>query len=208
MPARRSRPSRAVARRAIAVAAAALAPAALAQQPIDAPLLKPFADNRQWVLFDDVRYRIGQSALVIVVPKGFVTDFASIPQPFWGLGLSPNGRYSKAAIIHDYLYWAQGCTRQQSDNILVIAMKESGVGAPLRNAIYNGVRLGGEAAWTSNAGERAARLPRVIPVASLGFGPNVLWPDYRQTLQQKGVVDPDFPAAPDYCVAGDSTDIP
>jgi hypothetical protein len=202
-----ARPAPRIARAALVALALAGGPT-LGQQPIDAPLLKPFADNRQWVVFEDVRYRLGQSAYVIVVPRGFVTDFASIPQPFWGLGLSPNGRYSKAAIIHDYLYWSQGCTRQQADNILVIAMKESEVDAGLRNAIYNGVRLGGDAAWKSNAGERAARMPRVIPDAALAFGPNVLWPEYRQTLQQSGVADPDFPSAPDYCAAGDSTDVP
>src|ERR1700709_1690961 len=96
-----------------------LAVSAVAQQPIDAPLLKPFADNHDWVLFADVRYRIGQSDTVIRVPRGFVTDFASIPQGFWSLNLSPNGRYSKAAIVHDFLYWTQACSRDQADNLLV-----------------------------------------------------------------------------------------
>jgi len=43
------------------------------QQPIaPAPLLE-FADNKQWVLFDDMKYEVGTSGVVITVPKGFVT---------------------------------------------------------------------------------------------------------------------------------------
>ena len=179
-----------------------------AQQPIDAPLLKPFADNRDWVLFRDLDYHVGDSDITITVPKGFVTDFASIPQAFWTTGLSPNGKYSKAAIVHDYLYWVQGCTRKQADNILMIAMKESGVDIATRATIYEGVRLGGDSAWQGNAAEKASGLPRVVPVADLEFGPLVLWRDYRQTLAQRGVSDPLLPSQPAYCAVGDGTEVP
>jgi hypothetical protein len=185
-----------------------VATSAWAQQPIDAPLLKPFADNHDWVLFSDLAYHVGDSDIIITIPKGFVTDFASIPRPFWSAGLSPNGKYSKAAIVHDYLYWVQGCTRRQADNILMIAMKESGVDAATRTAIYEGVRLGGDSAWERNASERRQGLPRIVPDAELGFGPMVLWRDYRQALAQKGVSDPPLPTAPAYCAVGDGTDVP
>jgi hypothetical protein len=185
-----------------------VAASAWPQQPIDAPLLKPFADNHDWVLFSDLDYRVGDSAITITVPKGFVTDFASIPQPFWSAGLSPNGKYSKAAIVHDYLYWVQRCTRRQADNILMIAMKESGVDVATRTAIYEGVRLGGDTAWESNASERMQGLPRIVPESELGFGAMALWRDYRQTLVQNGVTDPPLAIEPDYCAVGDGTDVP
>lgn len=183
-------------------------PAALPQQPIDPPVLKPFADNRDWVLMKDLDYRIGSSSFVITVPKGFVTDFASIPEVFWSVDLSPNGRYSKGAIFHDYLYWMQGCTREQADNILDIAMKESNVPFVTRSGIYGGVRLGGASAWQKNATERTQGLPRIIPEASLEFGPMVLWLDYRRTLSEAGVHDAPAPANPTYCQAGNTTDVP
>ena len=192
----------------IAVIAGVTSAPALAQQPIEAPILKPFADNREWVLMKDMSYRVGTSSFVITVPKGFVTDFASIPEVFWSVDLSPNGRYSKAAIVHDYLYWTQGCTREQADNILDIAMNESGVAFVTRSGIYGGVRLGGGSAWQKNATERAQGLPRVIPDASLEFGPLVLWPDYRRTLADQGVRDGSSPPNPAYCQAGNTTDIP
>jgi hypothetical protein len=66
---------------------------------IESPTVRPFADHREWVLVEPLEYVIGQSSVSITVPHGFVTDFASIPQPFWSL-LSPHGLYSKAAIVH------------------------------------------------------------------------------------------------------------
>jgi hypothetical protein len=146
-----------------------------AQQPLPPPVLTPFADNQQWMLVKDFIYVMGSTRVAITVPKGFVTDFASIPQAFWTLGFSPNGKYSRAAIVHDFLYWSQGCTRLEADNILLIAMKESAVPPTTRDAIYQGVRLGGGSAWDTNAAARARGLPRVVPKDSMDFGPLDLW---------------------------------
>lgn len=174
---------------------------------IPAPVLKPFADNRSWALLEDVVYRIGSSEISLTVPRGFVTDFASIPQLFWSTGLAPDGRYSKAALIHDYLYWTQRCTRRQADNILLIAMKESEVGRAARTLIYGAVRLGGAGAWSANARARQAGLPRIIPASALNFGPLQLWQDYQRKLQADGVHDPQTPPGT-YCAVGDGTAIP
>src|SRR5207248_1405721 len=105
-------------------------------------------------------------------------------------------------------YWSQGCTQLQADNILLIAMKESNVELPVRNAIYQGVRFGGASAWAHNADEKAQGLPRIVPDTAMTFGPTVLWRDYRVTLKQNGAVDPAFAAQPTYCALGDSTDVP
>jgi hypothetical protein len=179
-----------------------------AQQPITPVPLVPFADSRQWMLASDLTYHIGQSDKVIVVPKGFVTDFASIPELFWSTGLSPQGPYSKAAIVHDWLYWSQGCTKSQADNILVIAMKESGVSASTVTFIAVGLQLGGKRGWNQDTAERASGQPRIIPLQYQAFGAMALWDDYRKTLKDKGVVDTAFPVNPAYCATGDSTDIP
>jgi len=179
-----------------------------AQQPLPAPLLKPFADNQQWMLFEDFTYVMGDTQVAITVPKGFVTDFASIPQAFWTFGLSPNGKYSRAAIIHDFLYWSQVCTRIETDNILLIAMKESLVPTATRNTIYQGVRIGGSSSWDGNTAARVQGLPRVIPPASMAFGPLEMWEDYQKRLAEGGVIDPPFERNPAYCALGASTDVP
>jgi Protein of unknown function (DUF1353) len=90
-----------------------------------APLVRPFGDNADWVTAEDMVYTIGATTEKIVVPKGFVTDFASIPRPLWSLGLSPHGQYSRAAVIHDFLYWAQGCSRTQSGGIDISSLKST-----------------------------------------------------------------------------------
>lgn len=97
------------------------------QQTPPSPAVRAFGDSKFWITVEPMIYVIGSTNVRIVVPKGFVTDFASIPQSLWSLGLTPYGQYSRAAIIHDYLYWSQGCTRAQADRLLVIAMKESNV---------------------------------------------------------------------------------
>ncbi len=180
-----------------------------AQQAPEAPVVRAFGDNANWITVEDMVYRIGTTTERIVVPRGFVTDFASIPKPLWSFGLSPHGQYSRAAVIHDFLYWTQGCTRLQADRLLLIAMKESKVGSFDKIAVFKGVRKGGSSSWKSNAGERAGNLPRVVPEADLRPpDPNMNWMTYRQTLYSKGVRDPTFESSPAYCRFGNTTDIP
>ena len=179
-----------------------------AQLPIPPPVVKPFADSRDWMLVEPVEYSIGNSGVIIVVPKGFVTDFASIPQPLWSFGLSPYGRFSKAAIVHDYLYWKQDCTREQADKLLLIAMKESGVSGSQQSEIYFGVRAGGEPAWESNRRDRAAGLIKIIPGDRLNFPYEINWPDYRKQLFDLGITEPSPTETSAYCSFGNSTDVP
>ena len=97
------------------------------QQPIRPPTLSPFSDQAHWVLREPLEYWILETDHVVEVPLGFVTDFASIPRALWAIAGSPHGAYSRAAVVHDYLYWDQRCTREQADNVMAIAMEESGV---------------------------------------------------------------------------------
>lgn len=177
--------------------------------PPPSPLVRPFGDNKSWIVVEDMTYVIGKTSEKIVVPKGFVTDFASIPQALWSLGLSPHGQYSRAAIVHDYLYWTQGCTREQSDRLLLIAMKESNVSGFDELAVYQGVNLGGQGPWNGNTKERESGLPRIVPEEyQRPADPNMSWADYRMMLVGKQVRDPVFPANPTYCRYGDSTKVP
>lgn len=53
----------------------------------------------QWMLLHPLTWR--GTDWCITVPQGFVTDFASIPRPFWALW-PRSGRWNPAAVIHDY----------------------------------------------------------------------------------------------------------
>ena len=180
----------------------------LTRQMIQAPTLKPFADSKDFMLVRDMVYILGRTDISITVPKGFVTDFASVPKGLWSFGLSPHGKFSKAAIIHDYLYWTQGCTREQSDMIMLIAMKESQVEAVDQFALYEGLDLAGNPAWVENMQDREAGIPRVVPVEYWDFPPDATWAKYRDVLVSKGVKDPNFSKSPSYCSLGDSEEIP
>ena len=154
-------------------------------------------------------YTIGRTNETITVPKGFVTDFASIPPKLAALGLSPHKQHSRAAVVHDYLYWAQGCSKAQADRLLVIAMRESNVGWFDEVAIFVGVDGPGWIAWNQNADQKKAKLPRVVPEKYLRRDdPNMNWPNYRKFLVAKGVVDPPFEKNPSYCALGNSTAVP
>jgi hypothetical protein len=191
------------------IALACAATLSWSQQTPPSPAARAFGDSKFWITVEDMVYVIGSTNERIVVPKGFVTDFASIPQPLWTLGLTPYGQYSRAAVVHDYLYWSQGCTRAQSDRLLVIAMKESSVSNFDEFLVYQGVDKGGEAAWNKNAAERAAGLPRIVPESYLRpADPNVKWPAYREMLVSQGVTDPPFEQNPAYCAYGNTTTVP
>src|SRR5437868_748210 len=89
----------------VVLAGCATTPAAKLDPETAPPLVTvtPFADSRHFMLERDTVFRIAGSVQPIVVPAGFVTDFASIPRAFWS-GMSPHGQYSRAAVLHDYLY--------------------------------------------------------------------------------------------------------
>ena len=65
---------------------------AAAQQPIAPVPMTPFGDGQDSVLTQDLQYRVLQTTFVIVVPTGFVTDFASTPRALWSV-IPPIGRY-------------------------------------------------------------------------------------------------------------------
>jgi hypothetical protein len=167
------------------------------------PAVSPFADQTTWLLIRPFRYQILNTTLVIDVPAGFVTDFASIPRGLWALA-SPHGFYSRASIIHDFLYWDQRCTREQADRIMQIAMEESAVSFAERQAIYAGVRAGGQSSWDGNAADRAQGMLRTVPAQSINqVQPLDTWPDFRARLMKQGVREPPRgEGTPAYCAAG------
>ena len=110
--------------------------------------LSPYEDGVTWWLYWPVVYYGSRG--VIRVPRGFDTDFASIPGPFTNI-LPRWGKYGRAAIIHDWLYWTQRCSRKEADDTLLEAMYVLGVAEWQRNAIYRAVRLFGWIAWRDNA---------------------------------------------------------
>lgn len=173
------------------------------------PSARGFGDDNFSILTENMEYQIGSTQEKIIVPQGFVTDYASIPWPLGVFGLSPRGTYSRAAILHDFLYWSQVCTRAQSDRLMVLAMKESKVSGITAFLVYHGVNLFGQSSWDQNERERKAGLLRVIPRECLvPRDPNMDWPSYRKLLVWIQKKDPAFRQNPSFCVYGDTTEVP
>ncbi len=104
----------------------------------------------------------GQNFSRVVVPEGFVTDLASVPQWLWGSGYRPEGPYAYAAIIHDYLYWIQERPKAEADLILKFAMEDSKVDSSTITKIYEAVHLLGGRAWDHNAELKKAGEHRIL----------------------------------------------
>ncbi|EAA7555622.1 DUF1353 domain-containing protein [Salmonella enterica] len=85
---------------------------------------------------------------VISVPAGFVTDLATIPRIFWSV-MPPDGKYAKAAIIHDYLYDNALRTKKEADLIFLDGMTVLGVPKWKRTIMYWAVRLFGRGNYHS-----------------------------------------------------------
>ena len=98
----------------IIMASIVMAGRAWSQQPIAPVDFRPFVDGRNWIVRQPLIYTIGISKNSVTISPGFVTDFASIPPALQSI-IQQNGPYILPAVVHDYLYWKQTCTRGQSD---------------------------------------------------------------------------------------------
>lgn len=108
------------------------------------PLCFEFIGNRLFRLTAPFEYHVGAigSGIVFTVPVGFVTDLASVPRAFWWL-FPPHGDYTKAAVLHDYLYSSNVVSRLWADEIFNEAMRVLGVNHATRWLIFKAVRTFG-----------------------------------------------------------------
>lgn len=85
--------------------------------------------ERTWILdLDGFEYHVGEegSGEVIAIPRGFITDLASVPRALWWI-YPPFGLHAAAAVVHDWLYRSAanraGRTRRECDRIFLEAMR-------------------------------------------------------------------------------------
>ena len=138
----------------------------------DQLLLLPLNDGINFVIGQDFRY-ITNSGRLLVAPRGFITDLASIPEIFWNI-YDRWGVYGPACVIHDRNYWEQDCTREEADNWLLEGMVNLNTPNLTRFNIYHAVRMFGGAAWAERAKENKTTgyvkvLPDIMPKISLAI---------------------------------------
>jgi hypothetical protein len=165
--------------------AIALLPSACAfKTPMTATMT---GDGKYWVMQKPLVYEHPVSKREIVVPAGFVTDLASVPRVFW-MAFPPCGKYTPAAVVHDYLYWEQPewCSREAADEVLLKAMAESGVGWGTRTSIHRSVRAGGGRSWDTNGKLKRSGTIRFVPPGQMGFAPTDTWNEIEKRIRAAG----------------------
>ena len=108
--------------------------------PLDVTLLDE--QKGEWILDSPFEYFSEIIGGKITVPKGFTTDFASVPRlPVVFLLYANRGR--KAAVVHDYLYRTGKATRSICDAVFREALIADGESAGFAWSMWAGVRIGG-----------------------------------------------------------------
>jgi len=81
--------------------------------------------SRIWEVYTPFEYHIGSedSNDIITIPKGMSTDFASVPRLLWAI-LPPDGQYTAATIVHDFLYFMNGIKIAIQSGSRMIYIKE------------------------------------------------------------------------------------
>jgi hypothetical protein len=102
---------------------------------------------RTWLLTDDLLYRTELLDGVLVVPRGFQTDFASVPR--WAYSIfPPTDLYDAATTLHDAGYGHALYTpdhqrvhliKDWTDRLFYEAMRASGVGRIRAAVMYRAV---------------------------------------------------------------------
>jgi hypothetical protein len=108
--------------------------------------------NTNWMLLKNIK--IVANNKLFIIPKNFVTDFASVPK--FLKPLFPNKfLYNQIAVLHDYLYSKYSdelnITREESDIILKEGLKmidnNSFKSILISNIFYYTVKIFGKSHW-------------------------------------------------------------
>jgi len=130
---------------------------------VQIPTVIPFVDWDFYYIDRDLHWAPPANTAfpAVRVPKGFVTDLASVPSMFWSK-YPPVGRYAYAAIVHDYLYWYHDTTKEVADEIMVAAMRDAGTNEAAIADFHSALRLAGGFAWSANEKARKGGEKRIL----------------------------------------------
>jgi len=111
-------------------------------------------DQQLYAVTRSFRYVSDRLGRAVTVPRGFVTDFASIPRAAWEFLDPEDPIIAWPSVIHDYLYSCQGrlpdgftYSRDDADAVLREGMEVCGASSVIRNAVYQAVQKFGASHW-------------------------------------------------------------
>ncbi|HAK0655771.1 DUF1353 domain-containing protein [Salmonella enterica] len=104
------------------------------------PAILEMLDHFLWRVYEPFEFYLSDDISdIISVPAGFITDFATIPRIFWTF-MPPDGKDSKTAIIHNWIYDNALRTKKEADLILLDRMTVLGVPKWKRIVMHLAVR--------------------------------------------------------------------
>lgn len=108
--------------------------------------IKPYYDYT-YKTCEDIHFKVNQEDFII--PKGFVTDLASIPKPFWIVVSPAHSALMRASIVHDWFY-KETCdfNRINTDLIFYHMLINEGLSIWESSIFYYAVRLFGAESYT------------------------------------------------------------
>lgn len=96
--------------------------------------------DTSYQLEDD--FIISVNEIIYTVPKGFITNFSSVPRiPL--IYLVVGNRGNRSAVFHDWLYTAKPRTREIADKLFLLCLIEDGINRFIAYAMYFAVRIAG-----------------------------------------------------------------
>ena len=108
-------------------------------------------DRRTYKLLDDL-VLADEDERTIIVPAGFITDFASIKVLhnafLFVLFALVSGYGNYAATVHDWLYFSGQVSRKDADAVLYRALRAEGIARWRAWLFWAGVRIGGAKQYT------------------------------------------------------------
>lgn len=103
----------------------------------------PAKDGEPWFFRVHEAFTAHWGHVNVIVPKGFETDLASIPQILQNI-IPLIGNHLQAAIVHDLAYRAKiGVSKKDADNMFYAGMRTLGVVWLKAQTMYNAVRMFG-----------------------------------------------------------------
>jgi hypothetical protein len=121
--------------------------------------------QRAAVLAADWLYCYPPTRELVLVPRDYVTDFASIPR-FARHIIEPYGDNAEGAVAHDWFYAVgEPGQRAKADSVLRQGLKEQHVGWLTRNVVWAAVRMfggrsyGGSREWDQRFGNPQTGAP-------------------------------------------------
>lgn len=96
-------------------------------------------------------YELTIDGHLIVVPKGFQYDGASIPSVAWQLTNSPfHPDVMLPSLIHDWLFYNHQTDQETADEIFYKLLRKNGVNYLKSNTMWAAVRTAGQLFWEND----------------------------------------------------------